>query len=508
MTKSGEKPGGVARLRGWVNGLPGRAITWAATWMASAVSKMDAGPRRMLAGVLSGGGIGEKARRGTAEMLEGVDSMPWLHAAARKIGTRVGQTEWTLTSIRESEDDTARALSARRVLRAQGRSGRAKAMEAMKREAEAGTGTGTGTGTYVRAEMEHPLFAAISQPNPFMGQQELMSLTSQYIDVVGDAFWLVQRDGAGMPVGYWPVPPHWVEMPTVQRPTYVVAWRAWRAEVPESEVVFFHQPSPLNPYGRGSGFGWALGDELQVDEYAAKMAAALFVNRARPDVVVYGLQSDTEKADLEMAWEAKTRGFQRAFRPFFMTGEVKFQEFNGQTLDQLMYPAMRQLQRDMVIQVPGIPPELFGIVQNSNRATITAAEYLFDSYVIEPRVESMRGVLQRHVSQNFDPRLVLCYVSPVRADAQFELEVRKAAQWAYDQNEWRAMVGASPVENPVHLAPMWGYMTTDLSDPSTRPGGAPVSPPDDDKPDDGQDLKPKPKPKPEPEPSPAKRSAR
>ena len=40
--------------------------------------------------------------------------------------------------------------------------------------------------------------------------------------------------------------------------------------MPPEDVIVFKDPDPANPYGRGSGIGKALGDELDTDEFAAQ----------------------------------------------------------------------------------------------------------------------------------------------------------------------------------------------------------------------------------------------
>jgi len=318
-------------------------------------------------------------------------------------------------------------------------------------------------------------------PNPFMDRMELLRVTELHLDFVGDAFWLKQRNGLGKPVGYWPIPPHWViETPTPERPRYRVGYRTWQAEIPQTEIRQFHVSSAVNPYTRGSGIGWALADEIQVDEYAAKLASAFFFNRARADFIFVGGDSVEETKRLELDWNNRVQGVWRAFRPFFATGnpqddlKKRIYEFQQPTMEQLVYPNLRKVGRDIILQVWGVSPELFGIVENSNRATIEAAEYLFSKWVIVPKLERLRGTLQREVVEEFDERAILHFDSPVAEDHDRELGVMKAAPWAFGESEWRARAGylkPAPTGD-VRVVPLNSYATTDLMDEEQRPSAA------------------------------------
>jgi hypothetical protein len=383
---------------------------------------------------------------GTKDLLEGYDSMPWLRAVAGKVGDAVGLTHWRLFSIRQN----GKALRHRAAFLPWAERERALASMRsawVRAQSPVGKATGLTTDTSECREEEHVFLGVLAEPNPFMGHFGLMKLTEVHLDVVGEAYWVVERNSLGVPCGLWPIPPHWVtEKPLPDRPAYTVQYQAWQATLPERDVVPFLEPAPVHPYTRGSGIGWTLGDELEVDEYAAKMARALFFNQARPDFVVYGFDSPEEKKRLERSWLDRLQGFQRQNRPFFLTGEPKFHEFSRPTMEQLVYPGLRKAQRDIVLQTWGAPPELFGIIENSNRATIEAAEYLFARWVILPRAERLRGVIQRFVHREFDDRLILHFDSPVAADKQHELAVARVAGRKVD--EWRAMQGLPPLGGP------------------------------------------------------------
>lgn len=401
-------------------------------WLRRMV-KPPEGPAGMLGGVTRS--TTDPPKRETKEHLEVYEAAPWPRAVGEKVAQAVACCEFELLTVSRN----GKTVRDSRFQKA-GMEARARLLERHKAE--------------VREVQEHPFLESLAHPNPYMDQHGLLKLTELHLDFVGDAFWLKDRNGLGAPVGYWPIPPHWVmETPTTDRPTFRFGYRSWQATVPAKEVQWYHEPSPANPYMRGTGIGWSLADEIQVDEYAAKMAAAFFFNRARPDFVFVTGMSEDETRRLEQDWVSRLQGFWRAHRPYFLAGEIDLskaiKEFQQPTMEQLVYPNLRKVQRDIILQTWGVPPELFGIVENSNRATIEAAEYLFLRYVVAPKAERLRSALQRMFIEEFDPKGIIHVDSPVPEDKARQLDAMRAAPWVPTFDEWRAVQGLAPVGNGV-----------------------------------------------------------
>jgi HK97 family phage portal protein len=336
---------------------------------------------------------------------------------------------------------------------------------------------------------EHQLLDVLHDANSFQTNDQMRKVTQVHLDLVGEAFWLKERDGLGTPVGVWPIPPDWIAAtPTPTNRTFRVQFRGWRGLVPDTEFVWFTDPDPANPYGRGSGTAQALGDELETDEYAAKHTKAWFYNRARPDLLVYpkqGQMRDSDVARLEDDWLSRNQGFWKAFKPYFLSREVGVHEMD-QNFRAMQLVQLREFERNMVLQTFGVPPEILGVLDNSNRATVTAADLVFCRYVIEPRLEFLRAVLQERLVPEYDERLILDFSPPVQEDKDFYLDVAKAAPWSLSVDEWRALAGRPAMPDdagavhfvPNALSPMdpalaEGFMGEENNPPPPQPLGGP-----------------------------------
>jgi HK97 family phage portal protein len=398
----------------------------------------------MLSGIMPGG-LGSPPARGTREYLRAYSEMPWLRAVAGRVATAVAATEWQLYVRKRGGERARRDWT---IQRAADPARRRQLLKLAKEEED------------LRQIEEHQLLDVLHSANSFQTGEAMRKVTQLHIDLVGEAFWLKERDGLGTIVAVWPVPPDWViNTPTPANPYYRVNFRGWRGMIPDSEFLWFSDPDPSNPYARGTGTAQALADELETDEYAAKHMKAFFFNRARPDFLIYPKQGQVRSEQvqrLEEDWLSRAQGFWRAFKPYFMTREVGIHEFQGSDLRKLQMVQLREFERSTIIQVFGVPPELLGVLENSNRATINAADYLFARYVVQPRLEFMRAFLQERLVPEYDERLIIDYVSPVQKDEEMALKAAQAAPWSRNVDEWRELQDLPRLEDEkgaVHVFP-------------------------------------------------------
>jgi len=364
-------------------------------------------------------------RMGTRAVLQAYSQAPWLRAVAGKIASGIGEIEWLLFSTER-----------------RGRPHRSKDIEAAptwRREKLIAAERERGT---LREITDHPLKDLLRDGNAKLEGDKVLGLTQIYLDLVGEAFLLVERDRLGTPVALWPLSPAEVlELPTTERPSFRVVVGAQMFEIPVTEVISFADPDPLDAYGRGTGLAKALGDELELDEWTTKHLKSFFMNRARPDIIVSadGLRRE-DTARMEEKWLQAHQGFWQAFKPHFVNKAIQVTEL-GQSFENMQMTNLREQQRDIILQVFQIPPEVMGLLENSNRSTIVQAQEFWQRNIIQPRVEAMRKTLQRQLVPMFDERILLDFESPVVEDREHQLAVMKSQRGAVTVNEWRAAAG-------------------------------------------------------------------
>lgn len=324
---------------------------------------------------------------------------------------------------------------------------------------------------------QHPLYDLWYRPNPILTGLSVWRLLETYVDLKGDGFGIMERSGSGRIVEVWPIPPTWVkETPTTRKPYFEVEHGSYRQIVDEADMLWLRQCDPANPYGRGSGIAQALADELDTDEFAAKHIKDWFYNKAIPALMIALKGASKDQALLaQKKFDDMHRGRGRGSRTHFHGGDMDVKQLNPSFRDMQLVE-LRQFERDAIVQVFGVPPEILGIIENSNRATIDGADEIFSRWVVTPRLDFIASELNMRIVPSFGSDLELEFDSVVPNDRSYELEVMKAAPWAFRANEFRARAGEDDVdanENRYGIPRNIQDLVEQLSDDLTpRTGGA------------------------------------
>lgn len=410
---------------------------------------------------------GEPPPRGTQERLEGYNQMPWLRTCAECVADAIASVQWQLFVQKKGGTVVRNRIYQR---------GNFATRQMVKAELE-------DRNELVEIEAHPFLDLVIDKGNSFLTGQSTRKVTQLHLDLAGEAFWLKQRATTGLLRGVvtavWPIPPHWIlGTPTPTHKFFRVGFRAWIGDIPESELLWMANPDPKFPYGRGSGLGGALADELETDEYASRFLKQYFYNDATPPFVVSpkgtdttSVWNETEARRFEYAWVSKLQGYWKAHKPIFANRALDIKEFK-RDLRSMQMVQLREHERDVVMQVFRIPPEIFGVLQHSNRATIDSADFIFTTKCQIPRLDFLRAQLQEKMLPEYDDRqlLILDYVSPVQEDKAQQLDAAKAAPYALTVNEWRRRMGEAETDGgEVRFVPFNLTLTPDLSVPPPKP---------------------------------------
>lgn len=372
-------------------------------------------------------------KRGTIEILLAYERSPYLRTAIHKISTSAATVPVHLYTRQRSKTDR-KAIQDKQTQR-KSFFYKKKAIKALSDRGE------------LREIVDHPMLDLLENPGNGMRGRALLQLTVAWLDLIGDAFWIILTNDVGMPTMILPVPPHWVrDLPTANQPFFRVQIDSITYQVPISNMLWFRDPSVENPYGRGVGAGRALADELDTDENAAKHVSSFFYNRAMPDMLV-----GIEGADPDALERAKAKfvddheGVIKAHRSAFVGGKVTVTKLDTSFKDMDLINVRKFSGRDVVIQSLGLSPEMLGILDNSNRATVTEARAMFCENVIIPRLDLVCATLQQF-AEMFDERLIVAFEDPTPDDLKTILEVAKVNPGTRTENEWRALQGLPAVD--------------------------------------------------------------
>lgn len=345
---------------------------------------------------------------------------------------------------------------------------------------------------------KHPALDFLRNGSTRLTAKAGITATVQHLLLAGESFWAIGRDAKGKPVEFAPVPPHWVvDTPNAGLMKYRIQPRSQKPTFIEPEdMLVFRDASPLDPYGRGGSITSAAWAEIKADENAAEYLASFFENRARPDIIVTGTDDKNgaipkaQIPELSASWMEKFRGLGRNSRPLFSAKALQVHEIGSGLKDNDVGP-IRETLKAAIFETFGVPPEIFGRLESSNRATIDSANYLFGLHSLMPRLELLCDTLVPFFEREFvTDGLKLKFVSPITDDRPEVLQVMQSRPMAFSDNEARHLAGLPPrpglddlPEPPAALDP-----NADPADPNADPDGDPEN-------DPPKGSKPKPDPK-------------
>ena len=259
---------------------------------------------------------------------------------------------------------------------------------------------------------KHELYDLLERPVPTFPELDgwtLRYLTFAYIDLVGECGWLKVRKSETNKtiIALLPIPKAWIiSKPTVGNHVYQIVpygvTGGVALTVSPEDFVYFKDVDLNDPYGNGKGVAESIADELETDEYASKYQKNFFFNDATPPYIVTGFQGNEQSADrLKKSLKEKIGGFRKAREPAILTGAMDIKPV-GISPKELDMVESRKFLRDECLQHFQLPPEIFGIIENSNRATIDSAYYLTQKNVLVPRLKFFERVVNAQLLFEYD----------------------------------------------------------------------------------------------------------
>ena len=349
--------------------------------------------------------------------------------------------------------------------RAKGKLSRIGARRAVSRKTLSRLKEDAAVAHYVAGEVaveevtHHPLLDLLKRPNPDPDQPgmcgyDLRWMTQLYLESVGRAYWLIERDGLGVPVQLWLLRPHLVrEVPDRTGQKLIDHYEyggARGARYQPSEIIKFHFPDPDNPYFGGYSPLAAAIEKIRIGRKEEAHLNAMLENMGRPDAV-WSPRGDSEGGGIGAAEAQRVRG---AFRQAFAHGRAaadcwsasspaRIQPLQWAPQDIVEIERAKAIKTD-ICNVFGVPDAK--LERNAaNLAAAKTADYAHTKDAGVPRCSRNEETLNARLVPMFDRsgRLFVAYDSPVREDEVFTLEQTRSASMtgAITRNEVRAAIG-------------------------------------------------------------------
>lgn len=303
-------------------------------------------------------------------------------------------------------------------------------------------------------DFKHPAIRLLNRYNPDMIGRHGRKLEQLYLDIPGDAISIIAPVADEKKIDIFPVPPTWVTIDTVKgRLKYIVQIGRSKYAFDQSEVFHQRDIDPENPYGRGKGAGFAAADEIQADEYIAKHVVSYYYNSSRPEFIgVLKGASDKQLKSFQDDFDARHRGFRKHWSPVWFNTDVDLHQLTSKLGDERI-ESLRSHHLEILEWLYGVPPEVFGRVTDSNRATAQESRQIMGEYVLDPRAAARKEFWQVVVDDLFDGAPVN-YDSPIPRLFDRRDQIMEKHPWHFTRNEIRREAGYGDVaDGDVYMIP-------------------------------------------------------
>lgn len=277
----------------------------------------------------------------------------------------------------------------------------------------------------------------------------LRKLMAEYNEISGDYYIILDFDkDTGLPVYFTPIPPAWIKEKNRDDKMVLIESGRLHADqklIPEGSIIHMcTNPDPADPLRKSIPFAQCLAPEVQMDLEAAKYAKEYFINGMMPSgVIVAPGATKPQLLRMKKSWQRTNSGRGNRHGTEFIGTDIQYirteQEFNPDNIVKI-----REFQRNIILQILGIPPEVMGNLESSNKATIKKAEEIFARWVIIPRLMALRSELQKKIINRFWPGYYLDFVPPMPEDRELTALQQKNNPASYTHNEVRAVSRHTP----------------------------------------------------------------
>jgi HK97 family phage portal protein len=247
--------------------------------------------------------------------------------------------------------------------------------------------------------LRHAALDLWNRPNPFMTGEMFREIGWQYMELVGEWYWVLNRgpDGTGIPIEMWPVRPDRME-PVPHPKNFLSGWvytgpNGEMVPLLASEVIQLRYPNPMDPY-RGMSAVQSLLADIDSAKYTAEWSRNFFLNSATPGGVVTFAKrlSDPEFTEFTTRWREQHQGVARGHRVGVLEQGATWTP-NTYTMHDMQFVELRNLSREVIREAYRIHQAMLGNSTDVNRANAQTAQEVHVAWHEIPRLKRQRTVL-------------------------------------------------------------------------------------------------------------------
>ena len=234
-------------------------------------------------------------------------------------------------------------------------------------------------------------------PNPWMSGYDLIEATISFMELTGNAYWLLDSMVAGKPTEMWYLPPDSVRIVPDDN-NFIKGYTYDPGDgkpffIEKEFIIHFKYFNPLDMY---YGMGPLSPGRKSIDSqnYGDEYNREFFKGGAEPGVTLItdGELDDDQRLRIKAAWKAKHRGYKNAHRTALLEGGMKI-ERTGIGHKDMDFVNLKKMSREDILGVLKMPPAMVGIFEYANYANSVEQRKIFWIDTMMPKIRKFVSTL-------------------------------------------------------------------------------------------------------------------
>lgn len=348
---------------------------------------------------------------------------------------------------------------------------------------------------------DHLILRMLSAPNPHDIGANFVGLTRTFLELTGNAYWLIVKDQAGTPINLYALDSSRMEPipdPVVKVKGY--SYHLLDGQVQNydpSEIVHLKYPNPNNPM-MGVGRIEAARRAITLDIQAEEFNTAFFTNNAIPSALLVPEEplSNTQLNRVRRMLQREFKGVQNQHGIGIIGANMKLEKI-GINAKDMEFLKQQSFSRDKIGSMFHVPPVYMGNFSEASYANADAQRKMLWEANHIPWLIWFCQYLNHMLVPRIDPEVVVTFdrsfiIPLVESFKTLTKSLSDLRQSGYiTTNEGRALIGMPPLEEhgdivliPGQFRPLEKAVTSEPEPVAPSPED---SQPGDNDPDDAAD---------------------
>lgn len=318
--------------------------------------------------------------------------------------------------------------------------------------------------------MNHPILTLIDTANPLMDGFDLLETTFSYLELTGNAYWLLDMFVAGKPTEIYPLNPYRIKI--VPDPHEHV--KEYKYDIGQSKSISLSKEILIhfkyfNPTDDFYGLSPISAGRLAIDtqDFGDKYNRNFFVNSAEPKgaLVINGELTDDQRKRIIASWNSAHRGVSKSHKIAIEEGGIKWEQ-RGLSQKDMDFVNSKKMTREDILGVFGVPPALVGVFEYASYANSKEQRQIFWRDTMIPKLKKVENVINSFLIKPYDNSLYLEFdlsiVESLKEDEKIRAEINSILTNSGIRtiNEVREEMGLKPVSwgntwnAPMNLIPI------------------------------------------------------